>query len=105
MGGGLSYQIIDYFQASENTVLIVLATAVGPVGVIGVTGKMAGQSLRELDIRHQFGLNVVAIRNQRYAEGAGDSDVTDPERRLRRTDTLIVTGTSEDIERMGRELT
>ncbi len=71
------------------------------IEVVPVTAKMAGKSLRDLDLRNRFHVNVVAVRSHRYAEGQGpDSDVPDPTLVLRRTHTLIVTGTREDIEEM-----
>jgi CIC family chloride channel protein len=69
------------------------------VDAVPVTARMAGRTLRELDLRRRFQVNVVAIRSRRLARTVTDSDVPDPERVLRRSDTLIVVGAAGDIER------
>jgi CBS domain-containing protein len=78
------------------------------VGVVRVTRALAGRTLRDLDVRRRFAVNVVAIRPAGARAGAGggaeaDSDVPDPARPLRRGDTLVVTGSRDAIARFERE--
>lgn len=75
------------------------------VNAVGVTPRVAGKTLRELDVRNRFNVNVVAIRSHRYdMVDEADADVPDPARKLRLTDTLIVTGNPEDIEALKKKL-
>jgi CIC family chloride channel protein len=74
------------------------------VAAIPVTARMAGRTLRELELRTRYQVNVVAIRSRRLGGPVSDSDVPNPERPLRRSDILIVVGASEDIERLKRDI-
>jgi CIC family chloride channel protein len=69
------------------------------VEAVPVTARIAGRTLRELDLRARFEVNVVAIRSKRFAATVSDSDVPNPGRVLARSDTLIVVGSSRNIDR------
>ncbi len=70
------------------------------VDAVPVTAGLAGRTLRDLDLRARFEVNVVAIRSRRFAAQVSDSDVPSPARVLSRSDTLIVAGGSKDIDRL-----
>jgi CIC family chloride channel protein len=74
------------------------------VDAIPVTSRMVGRTLRDLDLRARYQVNVVAIRSRRFASSAADSDVPNPGRVLGPSDTLIVVGNSKDIDRLKQSL-
>ena len=74
------------------------------VTVIPVTEGMVGRSLRELDLRARYNINVVSIKGRRFEYRKPDSDVPAPDQRLRRNDSLVVVGPKDAIEQMKREL-
>ncbi|MBS3946752.1 MAG: TrkA family potassium uptake protein [Dethiobacter sp.] len=64
-----------------------------------VPQKMVGKSLRELDLRARFGLNVLAIRSADKKINISP-DATD---RLQHGDVMIVVGQNEEIQALGRD--
>lgn len=74
------------------------------VSVLPVTEGMKGRSLRELDLRARYNVNVVSIKGRRFEHRRPDSDVPDPDQRLRRNDSLVVVGPKAAIDRMKKEL-
>jgi CIC family chloride channel protein len=74
------------------------------VSVLPVTEGMNGRSLRELDLRARYNVNVVSIKGRRFEYRRPDSDVPDPDQHLRRSDSLVVVGPKVAIERMKEEL-
>ncbi len=69
------------------------------VKVVHVPDWMVGRTLRELDLRARFQVNVVGIRPHRY-DHMRDEDVPRPEHLIKRNETLVVVGSHKDIERM-----
>lgn len=59
---------------------------------IPVPGSWIGKSLRELDIRNNFKVNVVAVKH-----GESVTMVTDPDEKFRAGDFLVVAGKTERI--------
>jgi CIC family chloride channel protein len=74
------------------------------VAVIPITDGMLGCSLRELDLRARYNINVVSIKGRRFEYRQPDSDVPDPDHSLRRSDSLVVVGSKDAIDRMKKEL-
>ncbi len=74
------------------------------VSVVPVTNGMVGRTLRELDLRARFHVNVVSVKAHRYEHSCPDCDVPDPDERLKRSDTLVLVGPQEEVERLKREL-
>jgi CIC family chloride channel protein len=70
------------------------------VKVVPTPPSMVGRTLKELDLRARFDVNVVAIRSHRY-DPSTDS-VPSPDRVLRRRDILVVVGGHDAIESMLR---
>lgn len=67
---------------------------------IGVIKAWEGKSLREMDFRKHWGINIVAIR-----DADGNMALTPgPDEPMRRGDTLIVVGKANEIARLEREL-
>ncbi len=60
-----------------------------------------GRSLRELDLRRRFNVEVLAFKRQGYS-GPKYNELPDPERPITERDRLIVVGRVEDVERMLR---
>ncbi|MHC5081760.1 MAG: chloride channel protein, partial [Planctomycetota bacterium] len=69
------------------------------VKILAVPPAMVGKTLKELDLRGKFNVNVVAIRSPRYHH-APDADVPSPERVLNPNETLVVVGSHNDITRL-----
>jgi CIC family chloride channel protein len=74
------------------------------VTVLPVTRNMAGRTLRELDLRARFHVNVISIKAHRYEHSTPDNEVPDPDQKLKATDTLVVVGRQNEIHRMRLEL-
>jgi CIC family chloride channel protein len=69
---------------------------------VRVPPAMAGRTLRDLDLRRRFRVNVVGIRG-RNPDLARDTDVPSPERVLEEGETLLAAGRREDLEGLARE--
>ncbi len=64
---------------------------------VQVNGKMLNKSIRELDIRRLYGINIIAIERDHR------TDVEfSPESRFQNGDTILVIGKSEKIDRFER---
>jgi len=83
----------DYVEIPENH----------SVDILGVSRKMAGQSLKELDLRKRFQINVVSIKNRRYDHRRPNSDIPNPDRKLKVTDTIVVVGPQPAIDNFKKE--
>ena len=55
---------------------------------------MIGQSLAELDIRANFGLNILAVKREKAVNVSPE-----PEERLYERDMLVILGADQDIRR------
>ncbi len=62
---------------------------------VEVGGEMVGKTLRELDLRTRFGVNVYAIRDPR-----GQAEIPHPQRPLVAGDTLAVVGSRSEVEHL-----
>ena len=74
------------------------------VAVIPVTNGLRGRSLRELDLRARFNVNVISIKGSRYDQPGSISKFPDPDQTLSRRDSVVIVGPKPEIERMKREL-
>ena len=83
----------DYVELAEGHCLSVLP----------VTKAMVGRTLRELDLRARYHVNVVSIKTHRYEHNQPDCDVPDPTHQLKATDSLVVVGPRTAIEEIKRE--
>ncbi len=63
---------------------------------------MVGKSIKELDLRNRYNVNVVAIKP--HLDRDIQSEIPVPERILSRQDNLIVVGRKIDLVRMRKEL-
>ena len=61
---------------------------------------MIGKTLKQLDLRGRFQVNVVAIKTRRPGRRYADSAIPDPDRVLKKSDHLVVVGGQSDIQRM-----
>jgi uncharacterized protein with PhoU and TrkA domain len=59
---------------------------------IPVEGGLAGKTLRDLNLRARFGVNVYAVRHKK-----GGTSFPDPSVPLGRGDTLVVVGPEEKV--------
>lgn len=84
-----SNSILDYLELSdEHSIVEVIAGK-----------KMDGKTLVDLDVRAEYGVNIVAIKRQ------GDINVSpQADENIQRGDILIVIGSDEDINRMEKQL-
>lgn len=84
-----SNNVLDYLELSdEHSIVEVIAGK-----------KMDGNTLIDLDVRAEYGVNIVAIKRD------GEIDVSpDPDEEIMRGDILIVIGADEDINRMEKQL-
>jgi trk system potassium uptake protein TrkA len=95
----LSPRILDYIELAEGFSLVQI---VAPA-------KFTGKSLRELDVRNVFGVNVVAIKRtvETGRDEAGEAiceerimGVTDPTDVIVSGDVLFVIGADADLDRL-----
>ena len=66
---------------------------------MGVPDEWQGMALRELDLRQRYRVQVLAIHDMLRDEVVA---VPDPDRPLMDSDTIIVSGTEEDLARLAR---
>ena len=66
---------------------------------MGVPDEWEGRCLRELDLRQRYRVQVLAIHDMLRDEVVA---VPDPDRPLMDSDTIIVSGTEEDLARLAR---
>jgi len=67
---------------------------------MGVPDSWTGKTLRELELRQRFGITVVAIHDILTDKMAASSN---PDARLRDSDTLLVAGSDEDLAKAAAE--
>ncbi len=67
---------------------------------MGVPESWTGKTLRELELRQRFGITVVAIHDILTDKMAASSN---PDVRLRDSDTLLVAGSDEDLAKAAAE--
>jgi len=75
---------------------------------IAATKQFVGRSLKDLDLRRKFGLNVVSIQKKvtriddegKVYETVQVNDLPGPDDRIEEGDVLLVVGSESDIERM-----
>lgn len=68
------------------------------------TSLLKGKTIIDLDVRRQYGLNVMEVRRgvssqQRFLKGATPQQITSPRTRLQPDDLLYVRGPQENVER------
>lgn len=85
----ISNNILDYLEVSEDHSIVEVKTG----------KKMIGKSLIDLDIRANYGCNVVAIK-----QGKDINVSPRAEDKLRENDILIVIGADKDISRFEKQL-
>ena len=58
------------------------------------TCRLGGQTVRELNVRAKYGVNIIALRNE-----TSDSIVVNlgPEYVLKQTDVMVILGNNEDL--------
>jgi len=72
--------------------------------VVPVTEALSGRTLRDLDLRKRYHVNVVSIRRSGYEHGQRDSEVPDPGQELQPTDSLVVVGPRNSIKEFEQEV-
>lgn len=78
-----SSSVLDYIELSEDCGIVECKTP----------ASWVGKTLRELNVRAKFGVNVIAVRKQN-----GTISVSiGPEVTLERTDILVMLGTNDDL--------
>ena len=83
----ISGNLLDYIALEDGV----------EVQRIQVNGKMLNKSIRELDIRRLYGINIIAIERDHR------TDVEfSPESRFQNGDTILVIGKSEKIDRFAQ---
>ncbi|GAB4291764.1 MAG: chloride channel protein [Myxococcota bacterium] len=70
------------------------------VALLEVTVKMVGKSIRDLDLRNAYGINVIAIKNKFRRN---ERETPDPFKPLRLSDVLLVAAPSRAIEKFKKE--
>jgi CIC family chloride channel protein len=101
--GTLGLKYVSGAEAEERKDFVEIAED-HTVSVLPVTEEMKGRSLRELDLRARFNVNVVSIKGRRFQYRTSGSNAPDPDQRLRDSDSLVVVGPEVAIERMKKEL-
>jgi len=69
------------------------------INVIPVTAAMQGHTLQELDIRHNYGVTVVAI-NRSGERGEREVIIPDPEEVVKKGDMFVVIGQGDALRRL-----
>lgn len=80
-----SGNIIDYIEISDNYSIIEIATP----------KKWIGNSIKKLDIRARYGINILAIKGQ---DGRTVSVSPSPDYIIKSGDILVVVGANDDIQ-------
>ena len=81
--------IVDYFELAPGF----------SAQEMTVPDSWVGRSLRELALPHHHNVSVIAVRD--YLSGDTDP-VPDPDEPLKQSDTLLLAGKAEDLERVAR---
>ena len=82
-----SKEILDFLELSEDVSIVEMA----------LPKKWAGKSLSELSVRSAYGVNVIAIRD---GDSGKFSVTVDPNRPFSGTDTIVIIGENNKIERL-----
>lgn len=85
----ISNSILDYLELSEEHSIV----------EVKVSSKMIGKNLIELDIRKNYGCNVVAIKRGKQMNVSPNAHDL-----LQAGDILIIIGADEDISKLERQL-
>ncbi|ASK63640.1 potassium transporter Trk [Virgibacillus phasianinus] len=85
----ISSNILDYLELSDDHSIV----------EVKVGKKMLGKTMIELDIRANYGCNVVAIKRDKEINVSPSADD-----KLRENDILIVIGSDKDISRFEKHL-
>jgi trk system potassium uptake protein TrkA len=95
----LSPRILDYIELAEGHSLV----------QVEVPAKFVGKSIRELDVRNAYQVNIVAVkkRKQTGTDENGDPvfeerlvDIPDPTDVIDEADVLVVIGADENLDRL-----
>lgn len=82
-----STNLVDYIDISDDYSIIEM----------NVPQKWDGHSIRELDVRARYGINILVVKS---GDGRTLSVVPSPDYVIRRGDVLVVIGTNEDIRKL-----
>lgn len=85
----VSGSVIDYIELSEDYGVIEIA----------VTGGLVGKTLRNLNLRHRMGFNVMAIKRDTNV-----SIYVNPDEPLREGDVLVAIGPNEGVHKLNQIL-
>lgn len=85
----ISNNVLDYLELSDEHSIVELIAG----------HKMNGKTLIELDIRANFGVNIVAIKKNEHINVSPQADYS-----IEEGDILIVIGADKDIDRLERQL-
>lgn len=85
----VSNNIIDYLELSEEH----------SIAELHVNGKIAGHTLIDLDIRAQYGINIVAIKRRGKIHVSPRAD-----EEIEKDDVLIIIGSDDDIHQFEKKL-
>jgi trk system potassium uptake protein TrkA len=85
----ISNNVLDYLELSDEHSIVELIAGI----------KMSGKTLIDLDIRANFGVNIVAIKKGEDINVSPQADY-----QIERGDILIVIGADKDINRLEKQL-
>ena len=83
-----SSNIIDYIDISEEYSIV----------EVGAPSRWCGKSIRQIDVRAKYGINILAVKNQ---DGSAINVSPEPDYIIRRGDVLVVIGANDDIRQLG----
>ena len=82
-----SNNIIDYIDISEDYSIV----------EVGAPERWAGKSIRQIDVRAKYGINILAVKS---SDGAIINVSPEPEYVIRRGEVLVVIGANDDIKNL-----
>ena len=65
---------------------------------VGAPSRWCGKSIRQIDVRAKYGINILAVKNQ---DGSAINVSPEPDYIIRRGDVLVVIGANDDIRELG----
>lgn len=83
----VSSNILDYIEISPDVSIMEITAG----------GNLVGKSLRQLDLRNKFGVNVLAVKRDDHINVGLKAD-----EQIRQGDILVVLGSNNSLERVGR---
>lgn len=83
----VSSSILDYIEISPDVSIMEITAG----------GGLVGKSLRQLDLRNRFGVNVLAVKRDDEINVGLKAD-----EQIRQGDILVVLGSNNSLERVGR---